>query len=1036
MKKFFAFLSTMLLTIAFIGLFATNSVKAAEVAEGKFIEDPNLLENEDPVYIMGSIYSTYPALYDNDAQADANKGTYLCYPWNGTRLRMAQFDLSGNPTDRYWAVYLAGIKDETGKSGNGSNILFFEVDEDGNVIGTRSDYGAASTKGQAYSPSLSTVRVNISGQDIEFNPWTDGKTMFGNTSEAETYSGPQIIFDGLGRAVRGVGYLSAYESGERSSTTFEAEYCYAKDGSVVSIASLENGIDDCARKQVPATDSEGNAILDVNQNPVYEDGPDANVVASRFVWEWFEEKPTNVNENGYLNSGWDASLWDYCYEKDGGWMCIAFVTGDGSKFVINETEELKAYAETLYQRALAANPDMTEEQKTQAKSEAEKAAKGYQRACVTTVRVPEGGYVYTQAYLDKNKGNTNDSMNSSVISGYLYGRNAVTTTTDAEGNVVKTYMGSTQTFNYISAELEFEEKVINNKSYQFLENQMVVEVMQGEVFTPTTSINYDAVKKYWQTDGDFTSFKSSADALDFHVSESVNGDLESTKVAPPTGYANMAEVRAALAKDLATYWLKTAQADDTSATYESVLAEVSASLEDTSSGVYLNNIKYEATKPMMPTAEGGTGFLTEFPEWKFLYEGWLETCYHEDGTLWATQGVVDLIKSILEKGFVSSNYTYRIWFAEFLKGTVRDWYKDGNNESWIDPAAAVPSLEAWENYTIDTTNSVPGDNFVVTFKVDNKDSGKSSSLTVKYVVVDSYTPILEVEKEQFNYIPTLKNDKVVCDPVDKYSLVKAYDAQYNGVSIKGNDISQYIKFETEFDFDNPKEGTYEVKVSVKNNTGTKEVTKTFKIKVMDITAPTLIVRNVTIIQGSDFNCLDAIVIAYDNVDGDLKTNIKNSIWWSATGVPTDTNVVDYENAKNNKHLINLTVKDTSGNSSTEQFNLIIVPREAAGQEVQAEIKELSKTITSLNNALDDVLSEQENQAELIEQLRTELANLTNLVNNNKTSLEDVKTSVEEVTDSLDSLSGKVSGGCGSGALLVLELAGAASLLALVLRKRH
>ena len=96
MKKVFAFLSTLVLTIALVGVFAVNNpAKAAD----KFTEDPTLLDDEIAVYIMDSIMTTFPNYYDNDAKEDPNwQGTARMYPWNETRLRVAQLDESGQPT--------------------------------------------------------------------------------------------------------------------------------------------------------------------------------------------------------------------------------------------------------------------------------------------------------------------------------------------------------------------------------------------------------------------------------------------------------------------------------------------------------------------------------------------------------------------------------------------------------------------------------------------------------------------------------------------------------------------------------------------------------------------------------------------------------------------------------------------------------------------------------------------------------------------------------------------------------------------------
>ena len=65
---------------------------------------------------------------------------------------------------------------------------------------------------------------------------------------------------------------------------------------------------------------------------------------------------------------------------------------------------------------------------------------------------------------------------------------------------------------------------------------------------------------------------------------------------------------------------------------------------------------------------------------------------------------------------------------------------------------------------------------------------------------------LNVNKDNLFYIPTKQGDAVVCAPIDQYTLVNAYDAQYNGVNILGNDVTQYVDFDTDLDFANPKEG--------------------------------------------------------------------------------------------------------------------------------------------------------------------------------------------------------------------------------------
>ena len=64
MKKAFAVMTTMLVALACFGFLTKAQVSAAE--SKIFTEDPTLAEDEIPMYIMDSIYSTFPNYYDNE----------------------------------------------------------------------------------------------------------------------------------------------------------------------------------------------------------------------------------------------------------------------------------------------------------------------------------------------------------------------------------------------------------------------------------------------------------------------------------------------------------------------------------------------------------------------------------------------------------------------------------------------------------------------------------------------------------------------------------------------------------------------------------------------------------------------------------------------------------------------------------------------------------------------------------------------------------------------------------------------------------
>jgi hypothetical protein len=106
MKRVFAFLSAFVFALA---LFGTMTIHAAdpEPAEGKFVVDPTLTANEIPMYIMDSIYTTFPNFYDNVAKPDAKFQAGRLYPWNETRILVPQF-AAGEPTGKVYSVYFVG----------------------------------------------------------------------------------------------------------------------------------------------------------------------------------------------------------------------------------------------------------------------------------------------------------------------------------------------------------------------------------------------------------------------------------------------------------------------------------------------------------------------------------------------------------------------------------------------------------------------------------------------------------------------------------------------------------------------------------------------------------------------------------------------------------------------------------------------------------------------------------------------------------------------------------------------------------------
>lgn len=1027
MKKVFAFLSTLLLTIAFVGMFAVSKPAAAA---DKITEDPTLAEDEIPVYIMNSIYTTFPNYYDNDAKADENwPGPSRMYPWNETRMRVAQFDEDGNPTGKYYAVYFSGhtVAVETNGTpviGAGKNILFWNVDANGAIVAQKSSDGKLAASGNASDPSLSHMRTNVSGQDIVVDP-----TQYGLGDEGTNYYNRSIVFDGEGRIIRAIGLDGIYTK-DAGDSKMAPEYCYV-DGVVTKMD--ENT--ECDKIMVAKTDEEGNPVLDPETGePVMEESDELKVIYSRFVYEYFAEKPENVNEVAYLSEGWDPALWDYCYPEGDGWLCIAFVgTAD------NTAHKVKGDQVAAYEKTLIAQGKTPEEANT--------IANNTNRECVREFRIPAGGWVFDYGYLDRGTGN-DVFFNDTVVKGYKYGRQTV-----AEG----VYAGAQKTYNFSVTGLYFRDKVIADQSYQLLNGQNVVEVMQGSEFKPAQQIVYDGVMRYWGTPNDLTSYTASADALEFYVTESKNGGNAITAVQPPQGYTSLEEIKEDFLADCIahkkSFGIEVEELKfDTAANWQSNWGWGAFFATNADNGKKADYTVDDGSKPFWNVPENRA-------KWLWLIEQIYATmlAYPGGDTYTAT---LDHVTNAMKNNYCGSPQTiaYAIWY--FLSGQTHGYFglnfgdEDGDgvpaSAAWID---ATPSKEKWDNYTIDASMSAPNDNWVVNYKVVNTDTGVESDITIKYVVVDSYTPIIKVDKNQLYYVPKLIADLVSCDPINPYAIVSAYDAQYNGVNIIGNDISQNIEFDTELDFANPKEGNWPVVATIYNNAGTKKAVAEFEIQIVDITAPNAVTRKVLVKQGHDFDVREGIVLAVDNVDGDLTKQA--FAWWEETSKPVDTTKVN--GGKDTTYTVKVTIYDRTGNERAVSYTLVVVA-DKFGDAANEALTTMAGQVEELGTTVQDIVDAQADLSEAVEELQgavAELAGLKAQVETLNGEVAGIKASVETVKGEVDGLKANVeelvdyaeqaeatlgqiaAKGCGKNATaLVFEIAGAAALLAFVLRKRH
>lgn len=1083
MKKVFAFLSMLLLTIACVGLSVKNA--PAKAATGKFTIDPTLAEDEIPVYIMDSIMSTFPHYYDNDAKPDSNwQGAARMYPWNETRLRIAQLDDKGQPTGKYYAIYFAGHTVATEKDGQqvlgaGKNILFWDLDDNGNVVAVKYSDGKKAGSGNASDPSLSHMRTNKSGKDITVDP-----TTLGIGDEGTNFYNRSIVFDAQGRVVRGIGLDDVYSAAEATegAVKFAPEYCRVK-GVVTKIA---DGVV-CDKALTEKLDENGETVRDENGDPVMVPSDKDDLIYSRFVWEFFTEQPTNVNTVPYLSTGWDAMLWDYCYAVEGGYMAIAFVGSADNTAHVVKGDQVEPYKATLVTRYMSEG--MTEAEAT-AKAEKDAVAG---RACVKELRIPAGGFTFDYGYLDRGKATNDLAFNSTVINGYLYGRTMLTKkdrngnpVVNAEtGEEVKIGLAEQRTYNFSVGDVKYDDKVINGTSYRLVNlpstGLNVVEIMQGDKLSPTTNINFNGVMRYWNVEDDLTSFKADSSSLDLYIKESINGGNTLVAVEPSNDYTSMDAIVTDFLADVAK-WKGVEVADikmGSAADFQSNFRW----------GEFFATNADNAKNPDYAVGDyGHTSFWNvqeHKDKWGWLLEKIYQTMVAYPGGDTYTASL-DHVATAMNSYYCGSPQTIAYAFWYFFNGQKHGYFgfnfDEGHNVDWLDPRTNV---EKWNDYTIDASTKAVGDNWTVTYTVTNRETTNSSSLTVKYVVVDSYTPVITFDAGKLRYVPRKVGDSYVIDPINPYEIVKAYDGQYNGVNILGNDITQNVVFNTDLDFNNPTQGRHQVIATIKNNAGTKEASVKFTVNVVDVAAPMVAVRTVTIQQGQDFDPRDGITVAYDDVDGNLFD--VDYEWWYQT---TPSKAIDTNNLNGTDRKISVTVEvsDRSGNVVEAKYTLVIIATKTADK----ALSDLDKKVDSLQDTIDevyDVVSEiQESLDALTEKVNAIDANINatkNAVDAVKTTVDATKTTVDatksavdstknfvetsekeikdaitevmdnvdEIKSSVDTVNGKVdsvkttvesvkstvetkSSGCKSGAVIALGLSTAIAAMAVVLKKRH
>lgn len=992
MKKLFALLSTLVLSIAIIGLVAPQA--QADEANGKWTVDPTLAEDEIPMYEMGSIYTTFPNYYDNAAKADENwGGAARMYPWNETRLRVAQYDDNG-ATGKYYAIYFSGLTTATDSAGNpaigaGNNINGFQVLEDGTTVTTARVKNPKPAEGSMFTlnatpmdPSLSHMRINFAGKDITFDG-IELSARIGDSSNAMNFYNRVFVFDGQGRIVRGVGtdafYLEAGAEGALNDV-WAPLFCYV-DGKVVLYT---DGVTPDKVKE-PQVDEEGNPVLGDDGNPVMVETDKDAFFYKRFVWQWFEAEPTNVNNVSYLEAGWDCDLWDYVMPApDGvGHIAVAFVNAEGTNHKIKDNEREITNATRV------------------AAGQAELASGDHYRECVKNITVPKDGGFFDFGYLDKGVPSEVAKFNSIVKGGFYFGRTV-------DSCKVKTY-------NFSSTGLKTVDKVVNDKSYQLMDGKNYIQVSKGESFKPADNIIYEGLASGYQTQDDILSYEKDLDGLEYSIY--LNGEMVVYKYP----YADKAEMIADFEKDVREFFAPAGKHQDFTVDKTQTVGWDFISTSYNANCFWANAANREKWV------------------WMINYVSSVRKANGLSTTAWDT----------IDAGYTSSPGTFNAEVQAFLNDTILNpgaWNRTSDYTIEENANGFLPkesNQNTFKNFTIDTTDSHIDQQYTVEFIVKNK-GGIEDRVTIVYVVDTEYTPIIKVNNSALLINPTVVDGKVSIAPIDPMTLVQAYNGRYNGKDILGDNITQNVQFASEtLDFNNPTEGNHVVTATVYND-AKHFATKKFTVKIADVTAPYVEFYSALVLPyGTTWDPKLAVKVASDNVDGNL---LNATFTWCVDESSSKVNTT-----KAGKYKVNVTVYDSVGNYTemTKSINVEVLPQGASQSSVDAQTSTLDAinamlSETSLNvadvlevvNGLPQGATEDQVKAAIAAALEKlpEAATEAQVKAAIDTAIAGVKNDIKGVSDQVTTLADAK--GCSKKSTMFFEFLAAGCLLVFLLRKKH
>ena len=459
MKRVFAFISLFAISLVMFG-FGTANVKAAEEpAEGKWVVNPYLLEDENgevveiPMYIMDSIATTFPFHYDRNHTPDDNWGGIARqYAWNGVKTVIPQFNANG-ATGQYYGVYQQGAS--SGKeTGIGKMIYTTEGLWDNGTFYNTGELGGSYIRTSPHDPSLSFSLHNTKDEAVGIQPYKEASNQVAN---------PFIIFNAEGQAVAGLIHSSA-----EAANGLGTEFCYDANG--VGVVADENA-SNCAKVMVdteeddldkPIKDEDGNII---GYEKVQVEGDDPQYITTRFAWAYLGAAPANLN-NSYLGEGWKADNWDF-YNEETGVAVVILGTGIANGGQVSSAE-------------LAADDSVEA---------------GHIRAPYYEISIPAGGFFYQCGYLDR--GSTLLTTYKDVeAQAYLYGRN--------EG--YKMYF---QCYNYAGADITFVEGEQDGYGLSKIPGTNTIEVIAGSTIKLADLVDYAALATCFADENDPFSFQSS-----------------------------------------------------------------------------------------------------------------------------------------------------------------------------------------------------------------------------------------------------------------------------------------------------------------------------------------------------------------------------------------------------------------------------------------------------------------------------------------------------------------------------------------------